>query len=181
MQRVFDGEATGIWPGSSPMGHCQAQARGACALGTFPEHLQPTPRAFPSLEVCSTPLTSLGQHQQAIREGTHCLETGGHVWVEGGRGRQRETQEGLASSGPGTGQPTAVWLCPLVFLWKTKDRALLVQALGGVAGGGGPSQVCHLSACCSSRSTASARLSTYPSAFTSGWCSSLGLNLPVRT
>lgn len=40
----------------------------------------------------------------------------------------------------------------------------------------GPSQKArHLFACCSSRSTASARLSTYPSALTSGWCSSLGL------
>lgn len=72
--------------------------------------------------------------------------------------------------------PRTAWLAP---------SCLLIQGRGqhpGWSGHGagwqeaGPSQKArHLSACCSSRSTASARLSTYPSALTSGWCSSLGL------
>lgn len=54
------------------------------------------------------------------------------------------------------------------------------QKVGGVVRVGGdrghPAPMRHLCACCSSRSTASARLSTYPSACTSGWRSSLGLH-----
>lgn len=66
-----------------------------------------------------------------------------------------------------------------------KGPAAALSPAGGAIGGpglgegvreaGASPKSRHWSACCSSRSTASARSSTCPSAFTSGWCSSLGL------
>lgn len=47
-------------PGPVRRGTDRPRCTGARVSGMFPEHLRPTPRAFPSLEVCSTVLTSLG-------------------------------------------------------------------------------------------------------------------------
>lgn len=163
-------------PGPVKWSTDRPRCTGSHASGTFPEHLRPTPKAFPSLEVCSTVLTSLGQHRQAIRKGTHSAwETGGHDWGEGGRAQQRETEEGLARLRPRGRTAHNCQAGALLPACRGRRGRRGPGAGGGAAGGWGPSQACHLSACCSSRSTASARLSTYPSAFTSGWCSSLGL------
>lgn len=90
----------------------------------------------------------------AIREGTNFGEAWGHDWGRE-RGRVvRGRQKGLAAHS---------CLAGALLHARGEQRAELwvVRALGRVTGGWGPSQKAHhLSTCCSSRSTASARLST---------------------
>lgn len=109
-----------------------------------------------------------------------------HDWGQGGRKGLTEADRGQGwlaqDQGQGSPEPPGTaerWReaggqnCP----FRAEDRALGGPGTAeGWQGAGSPSHKArHLSECSSSRSTASARLSTYPSAFTSGWCSSLGL------
>lgn len=136
---------------------------------TIPEHRWPA---------CSTLLTSLGQGRVGSRpSGREQTPPGrlSHVTGAWGWGHQRETGRGWPAQAGGRA--------------ATAMAGALFPACGGQRAGpwwsghrgrggrsrGASQKARHLSACCSSRSTASARLSTYPSAFTSGWRSSLGL------
>lgn len=129
---------------------------------------------------CPTLLTSLGRGGPGSRHrgGSKLFLGDWGTWlgrVGGARGQQRETGRGWPAQAGGRA--------------ATAPAGALSPACGGQRAGpwwsghrrqdgrsrGASQRAHHLSAYCSSRSTASARLSTYPSAFTSGWCSSLGL------